>query len=174
MSAAAPSVYRNLDELQRRVRPLLVRRRKDQIESQLPERVDNNYFVRMSPAQIELYTEYERRVARPLATAKKRPLMREEQEKLQRGLACMRMLCDTAYILTPNNRECPKIHELEAVFDDLDVRGSRKAIVFSEWERMLELARALAREMNDEPRVRMAHGLRAASEAARRDPPLQE
>src|SRR2546426_11143738 len=101
-----PVGYRNLDELQRRLRPLLLRRRKDQIESQLPERVDNNYFVPMSAAQLELYAEYESRVARLLAVAKKRPLTREEQEKLQRWLACMRMLCDTAYILTPNNREC--------------------------------------------------------------------
>ena len=143
-----PVGYRNLDELQRRLRPLLLRRRKDQIESQLPERVDNNYFVPMSAAQLELYAEYESRVARLLAVAKKRPLTREEQEKLQRWLACMRMLCDTAYILTPNNRECPKIHELEAVLEDLDVRRSQKAIVFSEWERMLELVRALAGEMN--------------------------
>ncbi|HMC32939.1 MAG TPA: C-terminal helicase domain-containing protein, partial [Myxococcales bacterium] len=102
----------------------------------------------MSAAQLELYAEYESRVARLLAVAKKRPLTREEQEKLQRWLACMRMLCDTAYILTPNNRECPKIHELEAVLEDLDVRRSQKAIVFSEWERMLELVRALAGEMN--------------------------
>jgi len=143
-----PVGYQNLDELQRRLRPLLLRRRKDQIESQLPERVDNNYFVPMSAAQLELYGEYENRVARLLAVAKKRPLTREEQEKLQRWLACMRMLCDTAYILTPSNRECPKIHELEAVLEDLDVRRSQKAIVFSEWERMLELARVLAGEMN--------------------------
>jgi hypothetical protein len=143
-----PVGYRNLDELQRRIRPLLLRRRKDQVESQLPERVDNNYFVPMSAAQLELYGEYESRVARLLAVAKKRPLTREEQEKLQRWLACMRMLCDTAYILTPSNRECPKIHELEAVLEDLDVRRSQKALVFSEWERMLELARALAGEMN--------------------------
>src|SRR5438309_1293661 len=143
-----PVGYRNLDELQRRVPPVLPRRRKDEVESQLPERVDNNYFVPMSAAQLELYTEYESRVARLLAVAKKRPLTREEQEKFQRWLACMRMLCDTAYILTPNNRECPKIHELEAVLEDLDVRRSQKAIVFSEWERMLELVRALAGEMN--------------------------
>ena len=143
-----PVGYRNLDELQRRIRPLLLRRRKDQVESQLPERVDNNYFVPMSTAQLELYAEYESRVARLLAIAKKRALMREEQEKLQRWLACMRMLCDTAYILTPSNRECPKVHELEAVLEDLDVRRSQKAIVFSEWERMLELVRALAGEMN--------------------------
>jgi hypothetical protein len=143
-----PTGYQNLDELQRRVRPVLLRRRKDQIESQLPERVDNNYFVPMSAAQLELYGEYEHRVARLLAVAKKRPLTREEQEKLQRWLACMRMCCDTAYILTPSNRECPKIHELEAVLEDLDVRRSQKAIVFSEWQRMLELARELAGEMN--------------------------
>jgi len=142
-----PVGYRNLDELQRRIRPLLLRRRKDEIEAQLPERVDNNYFVQMSPAQLELYGEYEARVARLVAIAQKRPLTREEQAKLQRWLACMRMCCDTAYILTPQNRECPKVHELEAVLEDLDVRRSRKAIVFSEWERMLELVRALAGEM---------------------------
>src|SRR5439155_1377555 len=39
-------------------------------------------------------------------------------------------------------------YELDAVLDDLDVRRARKAIVFSEWERMLELVRALAGEMN--------------------------
>src|SRR5439155_19712844 len=49
-----PVGYRNLDELQRRLRPLLLRRRKDDIEAQLPERVDNNYFVPMSPAQLEV------------------------------------------------------------------------------------------------------------------------
>ena len=141
-----PSGYRNLDELRRRLRPLLLRRRKDQIEQQLPDRVDNNYFVPMSAAQTELYDEYRDRVARLLGTAKRRPLTREEHEKLQKWLACMRMLCDTPYILSAQ-RDCPKVHELEAVLEDLDVRRTRKAIIFSEWERMLELVRDLVREM---------------------------
>ena len=143
-----PIGYRNLDELQRRIRPLLLRRRKDQIEAQLPERVDNNYFVPMSAPQTEMYGDYYERVVRLAAIAQRRPLTREEQEKLQRWLACMRMLCDTPYILTPDDRTCPKIHELEAVLEDLDVRRAQKAIVFSEWERMLELVRELAREMH--------------------------
>ena len=106
-----PTGYRNLDELRRRLRPLLLRRRKDQIEQQLPERVDNNYFVPMSAAQTELYDEYKDRVARLLGTAKRRPLTREEHEKLQKWLACMRMLCYTPYILS-SQRDCPKVHEL--------------------------------------------------------------
>jgi hypothetical protein len=142
-----PTGYRNLDELHRRIRPLLLRRRKDQIEEQLPQRVDNNYFVAMSPAQTELYDEYKDRVARLLGTAKRRPLTREEHEKLQKWLACMRMLCDTPYILSPQTRVCPKLHELEAVLEDLNVRGECKAIIFSEWERMLDLVRDLVREM---------------------------
>ena len=100
----------------------------------------------MSAAQTELYDEYRERVARLLGTAKRRPLTREEHEKLQKWLACMRMLCDTPYILSAQ-RDCPKVHELEAVLEDLDVRHTRKAIIFSEWERMLELVRELVREM---------------------------
>jgi hypothetical protein len=142
-----PVGYRNLEELQRRIRPLVLRRRKDQIESQLPARVDNNYFVPLSPAQREMYEEYEARVARLVAVAKRRPLTRDEQDKLQKWLACMRMICDTVYILSPRNRDCPKLHELEAVLRDLDVAGARKAIVFSEWQRMLELVRELAVRM---------------------------
>ncbi len=146
-----PTGYRNLDELQRRIRPVLLRRRKDQIEEQLPQRVDNNYFVPMSAAQTELYSDYKDRVARLLGTAKRRPLTREEHEKLQKWLACMRMLCDTPYILSSQRDcpkgHCPKVHELEAVLEDLDVRRARKAIIFSEWERMLGLVRDLVREM---------------------------
>src|SRR5262249_45114973 len=118
-----PVGYRNLAELKRRIRPLLLRRRKEEIETQLPQRVDNNYFVPLSPAQLELYRSYEERVAKLAQVAKRRPLTREEQEKLQKWLACMRMACDTPYILTPENRDCPKLHELQAILDDLDVRG---------------------------------------------------
>jgi hypothetical protein len=142
-----PVGYRNLAEMQRRIRPLLLRRRKEDIETQLPQRVDNNYFVPLGPAQAEMYSDFKERVARLAYIAKRRPLTRQEQEKLQKWLACMRMTCDTTYILSPDNRECPKLHELEAVLGDLDVRSQRKAIIFSEWQRMLELVRDLAKEM---------------------------
>ncbi len=142
-----PAGYKNLDELRRRVRPIMLRRRKDEVEDQLPERVDNNYFVAMAPEQLEPYKDLERRVASLVQTAKKRPLTREEQERLQRWLACMRMLCDTTYILDRETKVSPKIEELERIFEDVGVRNGRKALVFSEWQRMLELVRDLAGEM---------------------------
>ena len=142
-----PAGYQNLNELRRRVRPLMLRRRKEDVEDQLPERVDNHFFVEMAPEQRAEYEEYEMRVARLAHLAKRRPLTREEFEKLMKWLACMRMLCDTTYILDQETRVCPKLTELEKIFDDLGLNNGRKALVFSEWERMLTLVRDLAGEM---------------------------
>ena len=58
------------------------------------------------------YGEYELRVARLAALARKRPLKKEEMEQLQLNLACMRMLCDTPYILDQDCRISPKLQEL--------------------------------------------------------------
>jgi SNF2 family DNA or RNA helicase len=42
---------------------------------------------------------------------------------------------------------CPKLAEIEKILDECKANGS-KVIVFSEWERMLELVRALCKKMN--------------------------
>jgi hypothetical protein len=62
-------------------------------------------------------------------------------------LACMRMVCDTPAILDPTCRISPKLEELEGILGDLLAEPGRKIIVFSEWERMLELVRELAAEI---------------------------
>lgn len=142
-----PVAYKNLGELHRRLKPVLLRRRKEEVEDQLPERTVNTYFVAMAPEQAARYEEYNARVAKILAQARRRPLTPEELDRLQQWLACMRMLCDTPYILDPDCRVCPKLGELEEVLGEhLDGDG-RKILVFSEWERMLQLVRELADEM---------------------------
>jgi superfamily II DNA/RNA helicase len=62
----------------------------------------------------------------------------------------MRMICDTPAILDPTCRISPKLEELEGILGDLLEEPDRKIIVFSEWERMLELVRELAAEMGVE------------------------
>jgi hypothetical protein len=61
-------------------------------------------------------------------------------------LGMMRMLCDTPYILDRDDRTCPKLDELERIFDEVLAAHDVKVIVFSEWERMLELVRDLCRK----------------------------
>ena len=136
--------FRNLEKLADRVSSVMLRRRKEDVESELPGRTTKTFFVPMTDTQTRSYTDYEHFVKRLAALAAKRPLTKEEFERLQRFLACMRMVCDTPYILGDECRDCPKMEEIERLLPDLLEDPGRKIIVFSEWVRMLELIRDYA------------------------------
>jgi superfamily II DNA or RNA helicase len=142
-----PSGYRNLQQLHQRIEPFLLRRRKADVETELPDRTDQRFFVSLSPKQADSYAAHEGQVARLVAIAKSRPLTQQESEKLQRELAMMRMICDTNYILDPEDRTCPKLAELEKILEECRSNGDVKVIVFSEWARMLELVKDLCKRM---------------------------
>ena len=143
-----PVGYRNLDAMHRRLsRNYASRRRKRDVEKELPGRTVKTFFVPMAEEQAVRYAEYEYLARRLAAIAERRPLTKEEFDRLQQYLACMRMICDTPAILDPNCRVCPKLEELEGVLGELLEDGERKIVVFSEWVRMLDLVRELAAEM---------------------------
>ena len=139
-----PIAYRNLDQLAERVSSVMLRRRKEDVETELPARTTKTFFVPMTETQRSFYQDYEHLVARLASIARRRTLTREEFEKLQRYLACMRMVCDTPYILDDEAHDCPKMDELERLLPDLLADPERKIIVFSEWVRMLSLVREFA------------------------------
>jgi superfamily II DNA or RNA helicase len=142
-----PCGYRNLAGLHERIAPYMLRRRKSDVETELPDRTERQHFVRLTPRQQALYDEHHDVVSRLAALAARRPLTQQEQDRLMRHLAMMRMICDTTYILDPEARDCPKLGELEKVLEECRDNEGVKAIVFSEWERMLELVRELCRDL---------------------------
>src|SRR6266576_3803371 len=143
-----PMGYRNLEKLHERIKPYMLRRRKAQVETELPERTDRNFFIPLSDEQKGAYEHHEGIVARLSSAARRRPLTQPEQDKLMRHLAMMRMVCDTDYILEPEHRACPKLGELEKILEECRDNRDVKVIIFSEWERMLELVRDLCRRID--------------------------
>lgn len=139
---------KNIDQLHERLKGVLLRRRKNEVEDQLPDRLINFYFVKMEPEQQLRYDEYVDKVARLMAATKNRPLRKEESEFLQLYLSCMRMLCDTPYILDQTCEICPKLTELEEILGQLLADKENKIIIFSEWTRMLELIQKLLKKLN--------------------------
>ncbi|MXX90291.1 MAG: DEAD/DEAH box helicase [Boseongicola sp. SB0677_bin_26] len=135
--------YKNLHELGERVKPYMLRRRKVEVEDDLPGRTVNNYFVPMTEEQQARYEDYALLVARIASIAHRRPLTEAEFKRLQLGLACMRMICDTPYILDEKVRDCPKLDELERILEELLGDADSKVIIFSEWVRMLSLVQSL-------------------------------
>ncbi|MGH8480070.1 MAG: SNF2-related protein [Gammaproteobacteria bacterium] len=141
-----PCGYQNLASLNTRIKPYMLRRRKADVETELPDRTDKTFFVPLSDGQKQAYTDHEDQVMRLAAQARRRPLTQSEQDKLQRELAMMRMICDTNYILDPNDAVCPKLGELEKILEECRDNADVKVIIFSEWERMLLLVRDLCKE----------------------------
>ncbi len=140
-----PEAYLQLQKVHERIRPYLLRRRKSDVETELPSRTDRNLFIELSPTQRQDYASHEQVVAKLVQIAKRRPLSPPEQQRLLRELGTMRMLCDTPYILGGEDRTCPKLDELDRIFDEVFSAPDVKVIIFSEWVRMLELVRELCK-----------------------------
>ncbi|MBN1308443.1 MAG: DEAD/DEAH box helicase, partial [Chitinispirillaceae bacterium] len=138
-----PAEYKNLDRMHEKLTTVMLRRRKADVETELPARSDHNRFVAMTPSQAGAYEEHSAAVARLVAMAKRRPLTPQEQDKLMRELAMMRMLCDAVYILDQSDTKSLKIDELEMILDQALANPEVKIVLFSEWVRMLELVKML-------------------------------
>ena len=140
-----PAGYKNLAQLRERVRPILLRRRKAEVETELPDRTDRTLFVTLTAEQRAIYTEYSDQTAKLAAIAQRRPLTPKEQDQLMLFLAMMRMVCDTpAIIKTQTCDDCPKLDEIVRVLDECLADPDVKVIIFSEWEKMLARVRAHA------------------------------
>ena len=140
-----PAGYKNLDKLRERVRPILIRRRKADVETELADRTDRNHFVALTPAMRDEYAAVEKQVGELVAKSKRRPLTPNEQDLLMILLNMMRMICDSPGIMKNNpSRDCPKLDELARVLDECLADPDVKIIVFSEWIGMLERVREWA------------------------------
>ena len=143
-----PEGYQNLHLLRERVRPILLRRRKVEVETELPDRTDRNLFVPLTRAMREEYEGYEKSVAELVQKSKRRPLTPKEQDLLMILMNMMRMICDTPAIIKNNPcRDCPKLDELARVLDEVLADPDVKVIVFSEWEGMLARVREHAEKL---------------------------
>ncbi|MFP4204387.1 MAG: DEAD/DEAH box helicase [Opitutales bacterium] len=143
-----PAGYKNLDRLRAKVAPVLLRRRKAQVETELPDRSDHNHLIPLTKTMREEYAGYEKSVGELVAKSKRRTLTAKEQDLLMVLLNMMRMICDSPGILRDNpSRECPKLKELERVLEEVLSDEDVKVIVFSEWTGMLERVRELADKM---------------------------
>lgn len=136
-----PKGYQNLDQLREKVAPIILRRRKSQVETELPDRSDENRFVELTEGQQSDYAAHAETVRRLVHLAKKRALRPEEHQRLMGALNCMRMLCDTQFILDRETRISPKLDELKEILDTALEDPDCKIIIFSEWIGMLTLIR---------------------------------
>ena len=139
--------YRNLSLLRKRLAPVMLRRDRSLVSSQLPERITQRIDVPMTSAQVDLHDSAMAAAGRMAQIAAKRPLTPSEQNKLLASLQQARMACDAAGLVDKETKGSPKLDELESLLEELCLNSNRKAVVFSQWEMMTRMIEERLRRM---------------------------
>ncbi len=132
--------YKDLHAIGKLLEDVVIRRRKKEVLTQLPERVDKHLFVPMTQEQTDIHEEYQTTVSRLVNKWKRLGFLDEkDRQRLLLSLNCMRMVCDSTYILDQDTRFDTKITEVMAILDDVFATDNEKVVIFSQWERMTRL-----------------------------------
>jgi superfamily II DNA or RNA helicase len=140
--------YRDLHKITQTLEPILVRRTKDKVLAQLPERMEKRLFVGMTAQQQEHHEENRATVARIVHKWRRFGFLTEaDQRRLLIALQNMRMACDSTYLLDQNTDHGVKADELVELLGEMFEDPQAKVVVFSQWLRMHQLvARRLERK----------------------------
>lgn len=132
--------YRNLSSVAQTLQPILIRRKKDEVLKDLPERLEKRFFVAMTAQQMKHHEENREFVAQIVQRWRRRGFLSEsDQRKLMIALQNMRMSCDSTFLLDHVTDHGVKADELAELLGEILEDPGTKVVVFSQWLRMHEL-----------------------------------
>jgi len=139
--------YYNLQELKNRLNPILIRREKQDVLTQLNKVTQIDVPVEMHDLQKEYHANSAMAIAKILVKKFKTPY---DMQMVTKHLQTMRMACDSSYLVDKESNHSPKLVELkEILLEKLDLKNNnRKIIIFSEWKRMLHIIGKMLTENN--------------------------
>lgn len=133
--------YRGLDRIHSQLTPILLRRTRQQVLKQLPQRTDQIFRVPLTAEQAGPYFEQSDILASLMRKWERQGWLSEIDQK--RVLCCiqnMRMLFDSTFLFDKQTHHSPKLQEFREIIRELAIEEDRKVVVFSEYERMTFLA----------------------------------
>ncbi len=138
--------YKNLDQIGETLKPVLIRRQKKDVLDELPERLEKNLFVPMTPPQQQMHEEHAEMVAKIVHRWRKFGFLREsDQRMLMVGLQMMRMSCNSTFLVDHETDFSTKPDELHTILQEVLESENNKVVIFSQWTRTHEL---ITRRMN--------------------------
>lgn len=128
--------YTGLEKIGQTLAPILIRRRRSEVLTQLPSRTDQNLLVPMTEMQMVHHRENADIVAKIVKRWRRTKFLSEtDQRRLTCALQNMRMSCNSTYLLDQETDHGVKADELAALLDGVFVQPDAKAVVFSQWTR---------------------------------------
>lgn len=138
--------YRNLDELRERLAPVFLRRTRSQVQQQLPPCSVHQVLIAPTSAQRQVHARHFAQISR---IARKSHLHELDLMLLRKELLYCRLAANSPELVDDQIvGESSKLDRLSEMFDEMFEGHFEKAIVFSEWTRMLDLIEPLLDSRN--------------------------
>jgi len=129
--------YKNLEELRRRLKPILLRRTRASVMRDLPPR--STEIIRVAPTE-EQSVMHGSHLCIVSSIVRKPYLTEMDVLRLRKALLMCRMAADSTFLVDKQEPVySSKLERLEELLEDLFAEEGRKAVLFSEWTTMLGL-----------------------------------
>ncbi|MCC7474724.1 MAG: DEAD/DEAH box helicase [Pirellulales bacterium] len=137
--------YKNLDQLRQHLAPILLRRTREQVLNQLPDRTTEIVRIEPTEEQLAIHAAQMKIVA---SIVRKSFISEMDLLRLRQALLMCRMAANSTYLCNKCEPSySSKLERLEEVLEQSFAENGRKAVLFSEWTTMLELVEQILRRL---------------------------
>lgn len=142
--------------LRKLIHPFILRRTKEQVAKDLPEKIETIIYCEMDPAQRKLYNNLKKQIKEDLESAVEEKGVNKSKFQMLEGLLRLRQMCNSPLLINKNftgaNANSVKIKTLlESLTEALEQKHN--ALVFSQFTSLL----AIIREELDKRGIRYAY-----------------
>jgi SNF2 family DNA or RNA helicase len=133
------------EELQQKIRPFLLRRTKEDVIRELPDKIEQILYCPMGEAQRAVYAAYEKDLRDYLEDKLEDDILRNSIHVL-RGLTQLRQICDDPRLLQADQLQGEGSSKIDVLIEQVQNKSPRhKILIFSQFVSMLDL---IASELN--------------------------
>jgi superfamily II DNA or RNA helicase len=133
--------YKNIDDLRKRLAPVLIRRTRSAVVKELPPRTSEIRRIIPTEEQDQM-DKFHRRIIQTIIS--KKYISEMDMLRLQKSMLMCRMAANSTYLV---DKQAPgyssKLSEIDDMLGQLSAEEDRKILLFSEWTTMLNLIEPL-------------------------------
>lgn len=134
-------------KIARRIRPFLLRRLKEDVLGELPEKIESTESMELLPDQKKLYAAYLAKLRHDTLKHLDKDTLRKNKIKILAGLTRLRQICcHPALFVDGYKGSSAKFEQLLQIIEEAQLSG-RRVLIFSQFTKMLNL---IARELTEQ------------------------
>ncbi len=136
----------HLPRIKKKVRPFILRRTKDQVAKDLPEKIEQNLWIEMNPDQRRDYDQFLSKAQNSLVKKVQVDGLSKHRMEVLETILRLRQICCSPLLV--NSLESTQSTKLDVLIHDMETIRSegKKALIFSQFTSMLGLISNRVRE----------------------------